>query len=91
MLSADDIARITGKSAAEVTDLLEPLARKGSVIGFGGNYGLPLMPLLVNHHQFTKEIGPDDVEAAQLYQQFFIKEGFYKYYESRRRAPRSCA
>jgi len=82
MMSADDIAGITGKSAAEVTDLLEPLARKGSVMGFGGNYGLPLMPLLLNHHQVTKELGPDDVEAAQLYQQFFIKEGFYKYYES---------
>ncbi len=82
MLNADDLARITGKSAAEVTDLLEPLARKGSIIGFGGNYGLPMIPLLVNHHQFTPEIGPDDVEAGQLYQQFFIKEGFYKYYES---------
>jgi Pyruvate/2-oxoacid:ferredoxin oxidoreductase delta subunit len=82
MLSADHLARVTGKSAAEVTDVLEPLARQGSIIGFGGNYGLPLMPLLLNHHQFTKELGPDDIEAAQLYQQFFIKEGFYKYYES---------
>ncbi len=82
MLSADDLARIAGKSAAEITDVLEPLARKGKVIGFGGNYGLPIIPLLVNHHQFTPEIGPDDVEAGQLYQQFFIEEGFYKYYES---------
>jgi Pyruvate/2-oxoacid:ferredoxin oxidoreductase delta subunit len=82
MLSADDLALMTGKSAAEVTDVLEPLARKGSIIGFAGNYGLPMIPLLVNHYQFTPEVGPDDVEAGQLYQQFFIKDGFYKYYES---------
>jgi Pyruvate/2-oxoacid:ferredoxin oxidoreductase delta subunit len=82
MLSADDLARIAGKSAAEVADLLEPLARKGSVIGFGGNYLLPMIPLLVNYRQFTPELGPDDVKAGQLYQQFFIKDGFYKYYQN---------
>jgi len=82
MLSAEDIARAAGKSAAEVTDVLDPLARKGSVIGFAGNYGLPVFALLVNHHQFTEPVGPHDVEAAHLYQQFFIDEKFYKYYQS---------
>jgi len=88
MLSADDIARAAGKSSTEVTDVLDALARKGSVIGFGGNYGLPLMHILVNQLQFTKEIGPDDVEAGQLYQQFFIRDGFYKYYENSEKGTR---
>lgn len=82
MLGAEDVARMTGRSAPEVTDLLDPLARKGRLIGFGGNYGLPVIPLLVNHYQFTNEVGPHDVEAGRLYEQFFIKDGFYKYYES---------
>jgi Pyruvate/2-oxoacid:ferredoxin oxidoreductase delta subunit len=88
MLSADNIARAAGKSSAEVTDVLDALARKGSVIGFGGNYGLPLMHMLVNQLQFTKEVGPDDLEAGQLYQQFFIKDGFYKYYENSEKGTR---
>ena len=45
-------------------------------------YALPYMPLLVNAHHFYEDLRPDDLQAAALYQQFFIKEGFYKYYES---------
>jgi Pyruvate/2-oxoacid:ferredoxin oxidoreductase delta subunit len=88
MLSADDLARAAGKSAVEVTEVLDALVRKGSVIGFGGNYGLPLTHVLVNQLQFTKEIGPSDVEAVQLYQQFFIKDGFYKYYQNSEKGSR---
>jgi Pyruvate/2-oxoacid:ferredoxin oxidoreductase delta subunit len=88
MLSADDLARAAGKSAVEVTEVLDALVRKGSVIGFGGNYGLPLTHVLVNQLQFTKEIGPSDVEAGQLYQQFFIKDGFYKYYQNSEKGSR---
>ncbi len=80
--SAADIARAAGKSEDEINDILEPLAKKGRVIGFAGNYTLPMVPLMLNNHQFHKEVGPDDIEAAKLYQQFFIKEGYYKYYES---------
>jgi ferredoxin len=82
MLSADSLACATGKSVAEVTEVLDALARKGSVIGVAGHYGLPGVPLLVNLHHFTEAVGPDDVEAARFYQQFFVDDGFYKYYES---------
>jgi Pyruvate/2-oxoacid:ferredoxin oxidoreductase delta subunit len=88
MRSADDIARAAGKSAAEVTEVLDALVRTGSVIGFGGNYGLPLTHVLVNQLQFTKEIGPSDVEAGQLYQQFFIRDGFYKHYQNSEKGSR---
>jgi ferredoxin len=82
MRSAADLAGLTGKSADEVENLLAPLARDGRVMGFAGSYGLPAIPMFLNHHQFKAETGPHDLEAAKLYQQFFIQDGFYKYYES---------
>lgn len=80
--SAADIGQASEKSEDEVKALLDPLHKKGRVIGFGGNYMLPSIPQILNNHQFYPEVGPDDVKAAELYQQFFIKDGFYKYYES---------
>jgi len=80
--SADDIARATGKSVGEMTAVLDTLARKGSVIGFAGCYCLPVLPILVNLHQFREALEPQDLEAARLYEQFFIRDGFYEYYES---------
>ncbi len=82
LTSAADIARTAGKSEEEVNNTLEPLAKKGHIIGFGENYAIPTIPLLVNIHQFQEKMGNDDLKAAELYQQFFIKEGYYKYYES---------
>ena len=80
--SAADLARLCGKSEEEVRAVLDPLAKKGRVIGFGANYSLPPVPLILNNHQFRDETGPDDVPAARLYQKFFIRDGFYKFYES---------
>jgi len=80
--SAADIGQLSGKSEDEVNAILEPISKKGRVIGFGGNYMLPSIPQIFNNHQFYPEVKPDDVAAAELYQQFFIKDGFYKYYES---------
>jgi len=82
MVSAADMARLTGKSPDEVERLLEPLARDGRVMGFGGSYCLPPIPMFLNHHQFKPDIGPHDLDAAKLYQRFFIEDGYYKYYES---------
>ncbi len=82
LMSAADIARAAGKSEDEVNNTLEPLAKKGHIIGFGENYAIPIMPLLLNIHQFQEKIGTDDLKAAKLYQKFFIKDGYYKYYES---------
>lgn len=77
-----DIASISGRSEGEVKAILDPLAKKGSIIGFAGMYSLPPIPMILNYHQFNEEVGPNDLKAGELYQKFFIKEGFYKYYES---------
>jgi Pyruvate/2-oxoacid:ferredoxin oxidoreductase delta subunit len=81
-MGAAELARLTGKSEDEVKAVLDPLCKSGRVIGFGGAYVLPPIPMIFNHHQFKEDTGPDDLEAARLYQQFFVKDGFYKYYES---------
>ena len=45
-------------------------------------YAIPHIPMLLNHHVFFPEIGPNDKEAIRLYEEFFVKEEFYKRYES---------
>jgi len=77
-----EIAQAAGKDEAEVKKVLEALAGKCAILGINDLYCLPLIPMLVNNHQFYSQLQPEDLEAARLYQQFFIKEGFYKYYES---------
>jgi ferredoxin len=79
---AAEVATDAGAAEAEVNAALETLAKKGLLIGIGDHYAIPFIPLLVNNHHFTEEIGPDDLEAAKLYLKFFIEEGYYKYYES---------
>lgn len=80
--TAAAVAEACNKTEDEVKAVLEPLARRGGVIGFGGSYMLPAIPQLLNNHQFYTEVKEDDLKAAELYQQFFIKDGFYRYYES---------
>jgi ferredoxin len=48
----------------------------------GGFYSLPPMPILFNIHQFYPEVKSGDLEAAELYQDYFIKDKFYRYYEA---------
>lgn len=45
-------------------------------------YALPVYPTLLNIHQLYPEIKKDDIEAAKLYQEFFIKDEYYRHYES---------
>ena len=79
---AEEIAKLSGVDVAEVVATLKGLGEKGRIIALGENYSLLVMPQLLNYHQFREEVGPDDLEAARLYQQFFIKEGYSKYYET---------
>jgi len=79
---AAELAAAAGQSEQEVRGIMDSLAKKGCVIALGDNYVLPPIPLVLNYHQFTEEVRPDDLKAGQLYQEYFIKEGFYKYYES---------
>ena len=78
--TAGQVADASGEDAGGVEEILLSLSEKGFLTGSRGGYCLPAIPNLVNLHMFYPDIKPDDLEAAKLYQQFFIKEGFYKYY-----------
>jgi ferredoxin len=80
-MTAEEVAAAAGRDVETVKETLYPLTRKAAIMGFGDVYRLPVVPALLNLHMFSPDIAPEDLEAAKLYQQFFIKEGFYKYYE----------
>jgi ferredoxin len=78
--TAEEVAEAAGREVAEVEKILLPLAEKGFLTASRRGYCLPVIPNLLNLHMFYPEMKPDDLEAAKLYQQFFIKEKYYKYY-----------
>jgi len=78
--TAEELATLSGKDAEAIKETLTPLTRRAALVGSKDKYRLPVVPSLLNLHMFYPDIKPDDLEAAKLYQQFFIKEKFYKYY-----------
>jgi ferredoxin len=78
----EDLAVASGLSADEVRELLAPLAAKGLVIHYTGRYFLPSIPSLLNIHQHSTELGPDDVAAARLYKKYFVEDGYSRYYQA---------
>jgi Pyruvate/2-oxoacid:ferredoxin oxidoreductase delta subunit len=82
LASAQDVAEASGRSLEQVEGVLEDVHSRGAIVGMGGMYCLPPIPLLVNFHHFYPEVRDGDLEAARLYQDYFIKAGFYKKYES---------
>ncbi len=76
----EELAEATGKSPEKVQNILAPLIAKGFINASRAGVCIPAMPDLVNLHMFYPDIKPEDQEAARLYQQFFIKEKYYKYY-----------
>jgi hypothetical protein len=76
----EELADATGKSVDDVQNILAPLIAKGFILAFKGLHCIPPIPRLVNLHMFYPDINPKDLEAARLYQQFFIKEKYYRYY-----------
>jgi ferredoxin len=78
--TAEQVAVASGQDVAKVEAVLSSLAEKGAVTDSRGRYCLPAIPALVNLHMFRPDIQPDDLEAAKLYQQFFIEDRYYKYY-----------
>ena len=75
----EELIEASGLDAEKVNELIDRLSQRAAV---EGRYKkrLPSIPTLLNLHMFYPEIQKDDLEAAKLYQQFFIKERFYKYY-----------
>ena len=80
MTTSEEVAEASGQNLERVEEVLGTLAKKGFLTPSRGSYSLPAIPALVNLHVFYPEMKADDLEAAKLYQQFFIKEKFYKYY-----------
>ncbi len=80
--SAQDVVDASGKKLAYVEKTLEELNLNNRIVGLEKLYCIPPIPLIVNIHQFYPDVKPGDVEAAQLYHDYFIKGRFYKYYEA---------
>ncbi len=81
-LTAEQVAEKSGRPVDEVEQALGRMVEKGVIIGFGGRYVLPVVPLLVNYHPFRNADDEDTRKAGELYQEYYIKDGFYRYYES---------
>jgi len=80
--SAQDVAEASGKSLEYVSGMLAEAHSRNSITGLGNMYCLPPIPLLLNFHNFYPETREGDLEAAELYQEYFVKGGFYKKYET---------
>lgn len=75
-VTADQVGEAAGVGPDEAKRILGGVAARGGLLGIGGAYSLPPIPLILNAHQFREELGPDDIRAAELYQEYFIKEGY---------------
>ena len=78
--TAQQVAEAAGQDTEAVRDVLRLLAKKTALTGGEDKFRLPGIANLLNLHMFYPDIKPDDLEAARLYQEFFIKEKYYKYY-----------
>jgi len=81
-MTAEDVAERSGRPVEEIEEALSGLAEKGAIVGFGGQYMLPVVPLLLNYHPFRDTDDEASQKAARLYQEYFIKDGFHKFYVS---------
>jgi len=82
LATTQEVAEASDKDLEYVEKILADVASRNSIIGLENLYCLPPIPLLVNINQFYPEIKPGDIEAARLYQDYFIKGGFFRYYEA---------
>lgn len=81
-VSTKEAVVASGIELEAIEKLLAGAQQRNALLGMGDFYSLPPIQLLVNIHNFYPEMKPADLEAAQLYQDYFIKGGFYQFYES---------
>jgi ferredoxin len=82
-LSAGTIANRIGKNLMETRKILEDMTDKGIIQDIGGySYFIAMAHLLNIGFKYSKSLKRLGKKGAELYQQFFIKEKFYKRYES---------
>jgi len=80
--ATEQVAEEAGRPAEEVDRILAELAERGVILSMGGQYMLPPTPFVINYHQVREETTEDSIKAGELYQDYYIKDGFYRFYES---------
>jgi electron transport complex protein RnfB len=82
-VSAAKIAKKIGKDRKETMKILEDMVDKGIIQDIGGySHFLTVAHLLNIGFKYPKALERLGVKGAELYQQFFIKEKYYKRYQS---------
>lgn len=82
-VSARKISKRIGKNSKETKAILKDMADQGIIQDIGGySYFLTMAHLLNIGFKYSKALERLGIEGAKLYQQFFIKEKYYKRYES---------
>lgn len=77
------ISKRIGKDRKETKKILEEMADKGIIQDIGGySYFLAIAHLFNIGFKYSKALQRLGKKGAELYQQFFIKEKYYKRYES---------
>ncbi len=82
LLKAEVVAEKSGRPVEEVDSVLIELAQRGVIIGFDGSYVLPTPQLVFNAPEIRKNLKDIRKEAGGLYKEFFIKDGYYWFYQS---------
>ena len=80
--SSQELAEACAKDLEYVERILADVQARSGVVGLGNMYCLPIIPMLLNAHNFYPEIKPGDIEAGHLYKEYFIESGFYRNYET---------
>jgi Pyruvate/2-oxoacid:ferredoxin oxidoreductase delta subunit len=81
--TAQQVANESDRDVEEVKAVLDGAHAKYALMGLGEHdqHALPTIFYIFNYHNRYPQVKPGDLEAANFYQEFFIKEGFYKRYE----------
>jgi Pyruvate/2-oxoacid:ferredoxin oxidoreductase delta subunit len=80
--TAEMVAEQAGRPLPAVEDMLSRMLERGVIFGIGGLYVLPPANVLLNLHQFKEYVDKDVLTASRLYQDFFIKDGFFQFYQA---------
>lgn len=80
--TAEMVAEQTGRPLPEIENILSRLVERRVIFGIGGLYVLPPANVLLNLHQFHEHVNKDALAASRLYQDFFIKDGFFRFYQA---------
>jgi len=72
----EEVVEESGLDPDRVRGIIQSMAAKGTI----RTMCIPEIPVLLNLHMRYPELKEHDLEAAELYQQFFIREKFYRNY-----------